>query len=115
MDLCLPHFTYTKENFALLDSGADICIVCDDVLGVKLDKPQGVYFAFKYFSSPFTKSDLGASFIDIEGIQVDAVAKVVPRRSFPNNGVSVDIIIAQKVFFPIVAVLTQLPSMPSIV
>ena len=42
--------TYTKENFALLDSGADSFIVCDDVLGVKLDKPQGVYFAFKSIS-----------------------------------------------------------------
>lgn len=48
-------FTYTTEKLALLDSGADFCIVCDDVLGVQLEKPQGVYFAFKDLSGPFPK------------------------------------------------------------
>jgi len=40
--------TYPLSRFALFDTGADICIICDDVLGVQLEKPHGVFFAFKY-------------------------------------------------------------------
>lgn len=55
---------YTIKKFALIDSGADVCIICDDILGIQLEKPQGVYFAFKYIASALYETkhlDLSAS------------------------------------------------------
>jgi hypothetical protein len=45
------------EPFALFDTGAGVCIIYDDVLGVQLDEPRGVFFAFKYISLPLTQSE----------------------------------------------------------
>ena len=40
--------TYRLERFAMFDTGADVCIICDDVLEVRLEKPLGVLFSFMY-------------------------------------------------------------------
>lgn len=67
----------------------DVSIVCDDLLGVRLEKLQGVYFAFMYVSKPQDTAEHAGRLVGIEGIEVDAIAKVVPRQSLPNNGTTV--------------------------
>jgi hypothetical protein len=117
MDLYLPHFKPTRTPrkswlCLILEPTSASCVMLFLAFNSKNHKACTSRSRISLGLSP--KFEQGVRFIGIEGL-VDAVAKVVPRRSLPNNGVGVDIIIGQKVFLPIVAVLTQLPSMPSTV
>jgi len=42
-----------------------------------------------YVSKPQDTAEHAGRLVGIEGIEVDAIAKVVPRQSLPNNGTTV--------------------------
>ena len=83
-----------------MDTGADACVICCDLLGIELEtyERHPGYFAIRCVSSFDNVLTMSSSFVGVSGLNVECQAKLVNRRSLPNAGAGVSIIIGQRVF-----------------
>lgn len=77
--IILPPFTkeeYPLKGMAVLDTAADVCYVCADLLDVELTQRVGGWFTFMYV---LQNHELITSlrFRGVEGVQIFAVAIVI--------------------------------------
>ena len=89
---------YECLGWALLDTAADCCYVCCDAVDITLERTKryGGYFTIQYVSY---LTDRLIRFAGVEGLVVEATAKLVNRESLPNHAKGINIIIGQRVFF----------------
>jgi hypothetical protein len=91
---------YDAREWALVDSGADICIICCDLFGIESDAHERhpVYFAIRCVTLYGDMLMIPSSFVGVGGPLVECQAKIVNRQGLPNAGAGVSIVIVQRVF-----------------
>lgn len=83
-----------------MDRGADIRILCRDLLGIELNAHERHpgYFVITYIISYKDMLMIPSGFVGVDGLTVECQAKTVSRQSLPNVGKVVSIFIDQRVF-----------------